>query len=358
MRKWLAYTIPIGSYKKTYLLIAAAILTVTAAGCGPSTTNTTSSTTSNNTGSSGSGPTALWVANQTGPSVTSYATSDLSAGGSISPAATITSSSIVDPFCSAFDSKGNLWVVDRVGSKQPSKIEEFTASNVASGGNLTPAVTIAGSNTTLLGGAGCAFDSSGNFWVADDDGSPNSVVAFSPTQLATGGDIAPTIELTSSEICNPIGLTFDKNGNLWVANLCFDNVVEFKSGDLAASGSVSPTIQISNISQPYGLIFDTSGNLWVTSELGNSVDEFQASDLTPGTSITPHVVISGSNTMLDQPIGLAFDTNGNLWVAQQNSNTLVMYSASNIAASGNPAPSTTVLGTNTGLASPANILFH
>ncbi|CAM8656628.1 hypothetical protein MCETE7_01929 [Acidimicrobiia bacterium] len=72
--------------------------------------------------------------------------------------------------------------------------------------------------------------------------------------------------------------------------------------------------------QPYGLVFDTEGNLWVSNNLGNSISKVTFPGGVP-TALPPYVL-----TGLNGPGGMAFDADGNLWVANQFDNAIVKVS--------------------------------
>jgi len=61
--------------------------------------------------------------------------------------------------------------------------------------------------------------------------------------------------------------------------------------------------------------------------------------------------IAGSNTGLQEPIGIALDGAGNIYIANALSNTITVYAA---GASGNATPTATI---NTGLNGPTAITF-
>ncbi|HPJ18147.1 MAG TPA: hypothetical protein PK635_03370 [Actinomycetota bacterium] len=73
------------------------------------------------------------------------------------------------------------------------------------------------------------------------------------------------------------------------------------------------------LDRPFGGAFDSDGNLYIPSGESNSVLVFATADLT-GTgnlNLTPVRTIKGGNTGLALPAGVAFDGNGDLYVAQQ-----------------------------------------
>jgi hypothetical protein len=93
-----------------------------------------------------------------------------------------------------------------------------------------------------------------------------------------------------------------------------------------------------------------SGGLWVvggiasTSSTANGAVEYSVAQLHASSSATPAVqlqfpVTAGPNI---DPNDIAIDGQGNLWVANDNSNTLVEYPASSLGASASPTPAVTL----------------
>ena len=82
-----------------------------------------------------------------------------------------------------------------------------------------------------------------------------------------------------------------------------------------APGSTSPTYTLSGVSDPVGLAFDASGNLYVANGNGDTVRVFA-----PG-STTPTATLSG----LSDPGALAFDAHGNLFAANGAGTTVSMF---------------------------------
>jgi len=94
------------------------------------------------------------------------------------------------------------------------------------------------------------------------------------------------------------GVTSDRKGNLYVA--CDNNkIYEFNSNGVE---SVFATTGLNN---PVGLAFDSSGNLYAANFGNNTIEEF-------GTNGVGSLF---ANTGLYEPAGLAFDSSGNLYVA-------------------------------------------
>jgi len=89
--------------------------------------------------------------------------------------------------------------------------------------------------------------------------------------------------------------------------------------------------------------------LYVANLLGNSITVYPIGKTG---NRAPSWYISGSNTELDEPNGLAVDSNGNLYVTNDANGTVTVYAA---GATGNVAPTAIIAGANTGLKSPWGI---
>ena len=296
----------------------------------------------------------VYVSNSNASTVTSYLTT---ANGDASPTATISSpSSVNSPQASAFDSSGDLWAADSANNT----LVEFTPNQLSSTGSPAPNVTISGAS--LDQPDGLAFDSSGDLWVADYANS--SIVEFTPSQLAANGAPTPsiTVTATASSLDEPVGLTFDPSGDLWATNFANSTVVEFTPSQLATSGSPAPNVTLSatasSLAEPVGLAFGPSGDLWVTNVGNSTLVEFTPTELTASGSPTPNATISPTGTSLDYPYSFAFDSSGDLWVGNFSNNTVVEFTPSQLTASGSPTPIVTI-STNPGssLDGPVGLIF-
>ena len=149
--------------------------------------------------------------------------------------------------------------------KDSGHVVEFTADQLTTSGSPTPSVTLnqLPADSSIWGAVAFAFDASGNLWIANGnygvDG-PNTVVMFSANELVTSGDPTPAVILrpSSGSLASPAGLAFDASGNLWVGNLTGSTVVEFTASQLVSSGSPTPnaTISGSSLAHAAGLAFD------------------------------------------------------------------------------------------------------
>jgi sugar lactone lactonase YvrE len=300
----------------------------------------------------------LWVANDFGSTIVEFTPSQLATTASPTPNVTLLSTaSLSGPFGMAFDSSGDLWVANF----NSDALLEFTPSQLATA-FPTPNVTLdANSNNSLDEPTGLAFDSLGDLWVANQGS--NTVVEFTPAELDTSGSPTPNVTLSANpadSLDHPDALAFDSSGQLWVANSNSNTVVEFNLAALAISGSPTPNVTLSpnagnSLDTPSGLAFDSSGNLWVANFDGNTVVEFTPATLATSGSPTPNVTLSpNAGNSLDAPSGLAFDPAGDLWVVNSSNSSVVDFTPSQLS-TGSPTPAATISGVDTGLSSPNGI---
>ncbi len=161
-------------------------------------------------------------------------------------------------------------------------------------------------------------------WIANG----TNVLEYVPSQLAGGTSAAPPHLVNSSPVFgSPQGVTFDAHGNLWVMDpkgmvngFATPALFEFSAAQLAALKTNPKPEPIATITStalkfPQQSVFDSQGNQWVTDHNNDTVLVFTAAELAhSGTNSTmPAVIISSAE--FNGPLGIAFDVKGNLWVA-------------------------------------------
>jgi len=295
----------------------------------------------------------LWVANHnTSQTVAQYTGSQLASTTSAAPATTV-NTGLINNFGVAFDANGNLWV----STYGQSTIQEYSPSQLSAGGTPVPILIL---SQAVYGATGVAFDASGNLWVVGNS-SFGVIVRFTPAQLAAGGNPTPSLVITMSvqTPMAPNGIAFDSQGNLWVSSGATNTLLEYTAAQITAPGVLTPAITLTangnSIDGPLLIAFDPNGNLWVANGGNNSVVAFSAGELATSGSPTPSITLTANAGSLDNPAGLAFDASGNLWVSNMSGNTVVEFAASQLAASGSPTPSVTVSGAS--LNGPVGLAF-
>lgn len=262
----------------------------------------------------------------------------------------ISSALLCVPASAARAGSAALWVAD----SDNDRVDEYLPSQLKSSHTPTAITISIGTNPW-----GLCFDKSNNLWVTDNDEEILGFTASELKKLPTAP--TPAVTISSSSFSDIVGCTFDKHGNLWLADPNNFSLDEVSAAQLkAGSASITPAVIITS-SGPYPLVgmffvtFDASGNLWTDSASYPYLSEFPASELSSGGAKAEKVVLEGGGS-LDHPGEIAFDGHGNLWVTNYYNNTVIMFSKSQLSASNNDAPAVTISSSTLG--GPWGLTFH
>jgi len=185
------------------------------------------------------------------------------------------------------------------------------------------------------------FDKAGNQWVTDHNS--NTVLVFTAAQLQKAGTnaLTPAVTITSDAFNGPLGIVFDANGNLFVAN---------------NGGVPVPAVKGAAATM-------TAAGTTIVEFLAANVPAVPAAAAAAPTKLTPDVVLSDSGgATIQAPWALVFDHAGNLFSSNANPpNTLVAFAPASLKATGSPTPTLTIspatIGGNMTLVSPNGICF-
>jgi sugar lactone lactonase YvrE len=173
---------------------------------------------------------------------------------------------------------------------------------------------------------------SNRLYVSDAQGT--RIVVLDAPALAMSGSPAPVAVLTSG-FTKPGPLAFDLEGNLWIAD--GGRVVSFAPEALLVSGSPAPRVELTgndviggSVPTVSALAFDANGDLWLAKQAEDRVLRFPAARIAQSGAPTASVRITGSN--IEGPKSLAFDGDGNLWVGVAQNDRVLMYAASRLGA--------------------------
>ena len=206
----------------------------------------------------------------------------------------------LDPWGTAFDGAGNVWVAvpgcnpnpDCGSRTSPGKIEEF---------NPTTSTWITTYN--LPSGWGQAlflqFDSSGNLWFP----------MFHTNQLGEmlAFDHSFHVWTMPSPASGPWDLVFDHNGNLWITEHFLNKVAEF---DPTTDQFVKEYATPATASNPYGITVDANNNIWFTEN--NSADTYIA-EVTSAGILQEYTIRTGSASNLTPHLLTIDPVTGNVW---------------------------------------------
>ena len=261
---------------------------------------------------------------------------------------------LFNPNRMAWDGAGNLFIADitnnRVRKVNPNGIIDTIAGtgSLVVSGDGGPAISAGIDAPTAV-----AVDSSGNLFIAtenqirevDTHGNINTVVNTSNTAGFNGDGAAATAALLN----NPTGLAFDSGGNLYIADAYNHRIRKVSGGNIttiAGSGPVclnpcnngsftgdgGPATS-ATMAYPWDVAFDSSGNLLIADSNNNRIRLVDAD----GNINT--VAGSGTNSgymgdlgqatsaLLDAPTGVAADSSGNFYIADDSNNVIRMVDA-------------------------------
>jgi hypothetical protein len=139
---------------------------------------------------------------------------------------------------------------------------------------------------------------------------------------------------------------------IYVANSGNSSITEYTA---KADGNVSPTSTISgsntDLSSPDGLAVDASGTIYVADFSGARITEYASG---ASGDVAPVRTISGARTTLGNPWGVGVNTLGTLYVTNSGGSGIVEFVS---GASGDVAPVRTISGANTLLYEAWGITF-
>src|SRR2546422_171623 len=216
----------------------------------------------------------------------------------------LTQAGLSQPLGVTFDSGGNLWVMDSLNHRVLEYVPPFSNGMSAShviGQSILTTSTAAATRTGLRMPEGVEFDSVGDLWVTDElnnrtleyvppfaDGMQANLVIGEPDFTTTTGGIS------QNSLTDPHTLAF-ASGNLWVvdgannqpqtgtvsSNRLLGYLSPFSDGMPASlvigqssfTTNYGATTQ-SGLNLPVGVAVDSQGNLWVSDGGNNTVLEF------------------------------------------------------------------------------------
>jgi sugar lactone lactonase YvrE len=186
---------------------------------------------------------------------------------------------------------------------------------------------------------GIAFDATGSMWAALK-GATDSVVSYAATDLAAGSAaLSPVVTITGSKIADPSGVAIGPNDWIWVASCGTTSVTAYALTD----GSQQVTIGSTGFNCPRGIAFDTAGNLWVANASGSAVRILRANiSATNPTAVVDTTLSAPSGA--SQPYGIALDAEGNVWVSYCMGSAVSRYTASGTSVATTPAATLTSNG--------------
>ena len=205
---------------------------------------------------------------------------------------------------------GNLYVADSGNER----VVEYDTN-----GNVLAVLSPTASDGALLFAypTGVSFDKQGNLYVSDNS---DAVYEFNASlhltaQWGTSG-------ATQGVFNYPVVSVEDGSGNIYVANNNSDNIVKVDSQTNTATTWGQAGGQNGQFNGPSGIQLDSNGNVYVVDTGNDRVQMFNSN----GTYMTLWGQGSDSSQNLNQPNSIALDGNGNAYVADTGNARVVKYS--------------------------------
>lgn len=171
---------------------------------------------------------------------------------------------------------------------------------------------------------------SNRLWVGSGAGGMGNLHGLDSAVLAATGTAASA---WNANTAGSGSVTFDREGNLWaLGNTTSDPLVARFGAAGFATATASPPdrrIEVPGIGcfpRSSALAFDRDGNLYVASGCKSEVYKLPAASLGASGTVTPSLTLTG----LMAPSGLAFDASGNLYVADTTLKEIHRYDAASL----------------------------
>jgi sugar lactone lactonase YvrE len=282
-----------------------------------------------------------------------FAGNSTGTGGYNQDAGVATATSLNVPSYIVFDSFGNLYISDTQNNcvrkvDTTGHVSTVAGLRVSGGPDTCNPASNPGPNPAegLLAPTGLAVDSSNTLYIADSQHNcvrslPSGVVdSFAANALTTVAGTC-TIVTTNSDTPVPMGLAVDSSSNLYISivgsgtGVAVNQVVRHLAGapatticsvagqtsTYAAATQCAGVTGSLTLDRPAGLAFDKNGNLFIADSNNNCVREI-AGMTTPQTVVGKCVndLTGSSATALNNPYGLAFSTDASLYISESGTN--------------------------------------
>lgn len=255
--------------------------------------------------------------------------------------------SFTQPTGIAIDPQGNLFVAD-AGNSLIREISSSGAVTTIAGSDSIGYVDGTGSAAAFFNPLGVTVDANGNVYVAD---AGNNLI-----RLVKPGGIVSTFAGTFntgssnnlSPFNNPSGIAIAPGGNLIVANYLDDNILQVSpsgtvttfAGQDTVQGSANGPALSATFYYPNSVATDQFGNTYVSDGVNNLIRKIDAAgnvSTLAGSGAAGAIDSTGVNASFNGPAGLAVDGYGNVYVADSNNNEIRKITPSGVV--------TTVAGT-------------
>lgn len=234
----------------------------------------------------------------------------------------------------AVDRSGNLFVTD--SSSAIRKITPTGTVSTLAGDPVGPGFSNGvGTSARFFGASGLATDSIGNVYVADENN--YAIRKITPAGLVTtlAGSGSPGFNNglgAAASFSRPRGVAVDSSGNVFVADQNNSAIRKITSSGLvstlagsSSAGSGNGVSSTASFNQPRGVAVDSNGNVFVADQNNRVIRKITSAGLVSTLAGSGSAGFSngiGSIASFSDPYGVAVDGNGNVLVADKNNNAI------------------------------------
>ncbi|OYU82868.1 MAG: hypothetical protein CFE24_13825, partial [Flavobacterium sp. BFFFF2] len=258
----------------------------------------------------------------------------------------------------ALDTSGNLFVADR-DNNTIRKITPAGAVSTFAGSGTSGATDGTGTSASFNSPNSVSVDGSGHVYVADYFN--NKIRKITPEAAVT------TFVDTAAGLNRPAGVVVDASGNIYITD---SNNYKIKKvtaagiiSTLAGSGaftSTNGTGVSATFKTPFGIAVDSTSNVYVAERDGNKIRKITVAGVVTtvaGSGTAGTVEGAGATASFSDPMGVATDVWGNLYVGDRANNKIRKITAAGVVSTlaGGTTGSTDGIGTNARFSGPVGL---
>lgn len=238
----------------------------------------------------------------------------------------------------AVDATGNVYVADTTSSTIRKVTPAGVVTTIAGTANQTGSTDGTGAAALFNKPAGIAVDKAGNVYVADT--SNDTIRKITSAGVVTTIAGSPGLEGSANgtgaaaRFSIPKGLAVDDAGNVYVADwgnetirkITPAGVVTTLAGTVDVSGSANGQGTAATFDRPSGVAVDGTGNVYVADASNDTIRKIDPTGLVStfaGTAGNAGIADgTGSAAQFFEPLDVAVDTAGNVYVADSQANLI------------------------------------
>jgi sugar lactone lactonase YvrE len=242
----------------------------------------------------------------------------------------------------AFDALGNIYFCDVFNNRIRKISPSGTITTVAGDGSITYAGDgVLATATGLFNPDRITLDAAGNLFIADQYNycirkvNPSGII----TTVAGTGSVfynGDGIPATTANLFNPSGIVVDAAGNLYIADVqnhrirmidasgIITTIAGNGTSGFSGDGGLATSAQLD---APYSMTFDGAGNLYIADYFNNRIRKVNTAGIITtvvGNGVGGYGGDGGPATAaaLNLPTEVAFDSNGNMFIADKSNNRI------------------------------------